>query len=720
MLTPAARPGPGAHAPARPRRGRAALSAAIALVTVGALAGCVGGSGNGSGGGVAGASVLGGWSLQTSDTACRETLAFAADDTFLHSVALRLQEQSSAWLLGGTYSGGSATDGSGSLAMRVVPDRSIAPPLLTYCAQWSDGSRQDWSFAYATAVPGTPLDDLSWRPLELTSGATAWVGTDAARTDHFALVQAGGALHGVLLEGALQGGQELFHREPATLPLRYPNVGGNAVLNLPQFAYRATFPGATANTPQQSLLLSVHDTVDVRFAGAGGLPLCGLAVYGTVDFSVPPSPNPLVPTGNELTMTLYPGGSPTPLLTAVGDDSETLYLLPVQVLGTADPNGCGIAIRARPTAARLLEEHLAAGQADAFTLPLVTGPAYLWGVPAGRPGGVQALPLGSGVGWPASRLLPVLLQPATGGDVLGLLAGAPQDLRLTVQDQGTQRYLSVYPQGSGVGLGPLQANDPPQAPQPLQLPANFQFTLKGPATVSAQFTLDAARVLRIESSDPVADAGTLRDAAGNQLAAAQGGAPGGGLRIVAALEPGTYSLAIDVTGAPASFTLSFESAPDAGVSDPRLAACLLRAGVDGDPPSALRRADCSRQGIAALDGIAAYSGLQALALDDDPLADTTALAPLAGLPALAGLSLAGTPTAELAPLGSLRLLHRLSLAGWTLDAAALTTLQGLGALTELDLRAATGPTAADLTALQGALPDAWIVAPDGSLRSPGP
>lgn len=690
----------------------AALLAALVLVTTG----CVGSAESSSP--AAGASILGGWSIEP-DVTCRESLAFRADGSVLHGVALHLPEQDAEWLAAGRYSGGSATDAAGSLPIQLTPQGATAHPLLTYCGQWTGAARTALPYAEVAADTGIDLATLTWRALTLPAGSSAWVGADAADTERFALVRDAGALHGFVLDGLLPGGQSLFQRDPTALPLTYPpDAAGYALLNLPQYAYRATFTGVDPNVLLQGLLLSVHGTADVHFESAGGLPACVVQAWDSLDFGgAQRFPDPLADATDVPYKTLYPGADPAPLLRdPPAGGAEPLYLLPVEI--HSPPEGdCGLAIRARATAARIVEEYLAGALPDAFALPLGPGPAYLLGVPLGQPGTLRALPLQAGGGWPAARLVPELVQPATGAaDPLGLLAGAGGALRLSVQQQGTQRFLTAFPMGGEAGLGPLTAYPPPAAAAALTLPASIPVSLSDPPRTTLHFTLAAPTVLRLETDGGVDTRGTLRDAAGTQLASAHGGAPdGAGLRIVAALEPGTHSLQIEAAAVPADFTVELDAAPDLGLADAHLAACLLGAAADAATPSTLLRADCHGRAIASLAGIGAYNGLLALRLDDNPLAGADPLAPLTALITLGDLSLAGTPPADLTPLAGLAQLYRLSLARTALDAAALAVLPALTDLTELDLRDATGLGAQALSDLKTALPDTRIVAPDGTV-----
>jgi hypothetical protein len=210
---------------------------------------------------------------------------------------------------------------------------------------------------------------------------------------------------------------------------------------------------------------------------------------------------------------------------------------------------------------------------------------------------------------------------------------------------------------------------------------------------------------------------TLRDGDGTPLAIARGGAAdGAGFRLVASLPAGSYELQVQALAPPAAATLHLEPAAVPGLAPGALAACLHGANAPGSLPAALRAADCRARGIDSLDGIDAsggYDRLQALRLDDNPLAD---LAPLAPLFRLAELSLAGTAPASLAPLAALPRLHALTLARVPLDAAARDLLAGLGTrLTYLDLGGATGLTPEDVALLRAALPNARIVAPDGTV-----
>lgn len=373
---------------------------------------------------------------------------------------------------------------------------------------------------------------------------------------------------------------------------------------------------------------------------------------------------------------------------------------------------CQLNIRARPLVARRLAEHLQQQAADAFTLPLGDGAAYLPGVPAGQASHLALLPLQELADWAAARLLGQVLQPVAGlDDPLGLQSGTAQQVRLAVQSGSDGRSLNVFPEGASSGLGPFTA---------YAAPAATDLSLDGTPVPFADaslavlgFTLSDTAEVRLYSTGGADTTGLLLDDLGNPMSSAHSGAAdGAGFRIVARLAAGTYTVQVRAA-TPASFSVVADQPGGRGLADGRLDACLRSAGAAGADPTDLRMADCRGEGIGSLAGIGAYSGLQALRLDENPVTDLT---PLGDLPQLAELSLAGVQPVSLAPLAELTRLYRLSLAGVALDANAVAVLEGLGArLTWLDLDGATGLSDADLSALKAALPNTTLVAPDGTV-----
>ncbi len=690
----------------------AGLAGALALL---ALGGCVDSATNA--GGHSG-SILGGWTLQA-DPTCRETLAFLPGGRFLHGVALDLSGDPTEQVRGGTVSGGDVTDDAGSLSAALSADRAAGDPALAYCGTWLGARRSALPFADVLVAAGIDPGALAYRPVLLPGGGAAWIGTDsAAQADRFALLRDGDVLHGFTLEDALPAGQTLFQRTPSLLPSQFPlDLAGALVVNLPQQALAQTFSATAPSQTLQSLLLSVHSAVDVRFGSAAaaptGVPACTLVVWDSAHFNgAPVDPNPLAAGATPLVLTLNPGaGDPLLVSPAQSTEPEQVYLLPVEVMAPA-AGVCSVNIRARPLVARIVAEHLAQALADRFTLTLSSGPAYLLGTPAGGQT-LRALALLGSDLWPAERLSGLLVQPVPdAADPLGLFAADPQAVRLSLQSSGGGRYLSAFPAGGGSGVGPFVAYAAPEE-QLASLPIDTPLTL-APATQSwLPFALTQSTVLQIDAATQGLATGLLLDSTGTQLFSAQSsGAGGTGFRIVSQLAADTYRLALLAGPLPVDVTLSVASLAGLGLPDAALEACLIDAAPGADPAT-LRVADCGGRTLVSLEGIAAFGALQALRLDDNPIAD---LAPLAGLPRLAELSLAGSAGLDLSPLGGVASLYRLSLARAPLDAAALTALQGLAdRLTQLDLRGATGLSAADVTALKAALPNTTVLAPDGTV-----
>jgi hypothetical protein len=704
--------------PAAPAAARTVLSklpglaVLTALAVLAGLAGCVG---DASSGPAPTADLLGGWVMEPT-AACRESLTFRADGSFAQGVALSVAGwpagQHGEGLLGAAH-----LDADGNVLAQLQPQGVLPEALLAYCASWSSAAHATLPFAAVAQAGGPDPATLAWRPVNLPGGGQAWVGTDADAGERFALVRDGDTLRGFAPDAA----GPLFHRTPLALPTQLV-VDSNpyAVLNLPQHALARHYVGLSPGESLGRLLLSVHSAVELTVSvvpGADPPPLCELVVWSSPGFNTGTlQPNPLGQVAAVPQVELNPadaGGPLVPYPYTVNSVTETLYLLPVQVVAP-DAGPCDVNLRARPLVAKRTAEHLADAQAvDAFTVPLGAAPAYLLGFPAGAPGALRALPLQGAPAWDVPRPPERLAQPAQGGaDALGLLDGAAHSVRLAVQTVDVLRYLSVFPDGSVSGLGPFAAYAPAPAPAELALPGTLPVSLSNESQLTVRFTLGAAALVRLYSDGGAETSGSLLDARGTQLAAARGGAPDGvGFRIEAALAPGSYDLLVQPAALPADFTLHGEL-PASAALDASLAACLLAAGQSAAPPAALRSADCGAQAIAGLDGIAAYGSLQALRLDDNPL---TSLLPLADLTELRVLSLDGTAPASLAPLTGLPVLYRLALRRATLGPAAPGQLASLTTLTALDLRDATGLDAAAVTALKAALPNTRIVAPDGTV-----
>lgn len=730
MLPHPAHPGAGPSYSGRALRFCGARAGACAALLLGlalamALSGCVSrGSTNdptttNSDGGdpASGTSIVGGWTLQP-DAACRESLAFLAGGRFVHGVAVAVQGQSLLRLADGSYTAGPSDNGA--LDVQIAPQDAVTDPLQAYCGQWQNATRSDLPLAAVQQSTGIDLTTLAWRPLALSGGGLAWVGSDAgANVDRFALVRDAEVLHGFVLDDGLAEGTVLLHREPlhldTSLPRQFPGV---PMVNLPQQAFAFHTDEAGSDVLVKTLLLSLHSAVDIDFspqaATAKAYPACKLAALDAKGVAV--TPNPLADVGTAPVVTINPGdpGQFPPLLrTSVSsaDASETAYLLYLAVR-TPATGPCQVNLRAQPLAARLASQHVQQGSSDAFTVTLQDAAAYLTAVPVGQPARLALLPLQAPVEWQADRLLGQVMQPSTApADPLGLQSGSSRTVRVSVQSSGRQRFLNVFPVGSATGLGPFA---------PYAAPSASALTLRGdpvPFTDSTQvelrFTLAAATEVRLYSDGGADTTGLLLDEMGNAVASAHGGATdGAGFRIVASLPAGTYRLQVR-SAAAADFAVYGELPADRGLADARLDACLRMAGAAGANAAALLASDCQEQGITSLAGIGVYSGLQVLRLDDNAITDLT---PLGDLAELGVLSLSGTQPASLAPLAGLTRLYCLVLARVALDADALAVLKDMGTrLTWLDLNAATGLSDADVTALKDALPNTTLIAPDGTV-----
>ena len=184
-----------------------------------------------------------------------------------------------------------------------------------------------------------------------------------------------------------------------------------------------------------------------------------------------------------------------------------------------------------------------------------------------------------------------------------------------------------------------------------------------------------------------------------------------GFFLESSLEPGASTL--ELTGVPgAAFTVHLEQAPAANVPSDDLLACLINGGLMRTTPAALRRLSCPSQGLSEVTGLDAFTGLYAVDLRWNVIADLTPLM----APFLRVLMLDGNPLNSLTPLETLTGLTKLSLAHTRLEPLWLGSLHTLGTrLGELDLTGVTGIGAGDLLSLRAALPTTRIVAPDGAL-----
>lgn len=98
------------------------------------------------------------------------------------------------------------------------------------------------------------------------------------------------------------------------------------------------------------------------------------------------------------------------------------------------------------------------------------------------------------------------------------------------------------------------------------------------------------------------------------------------------------------------------------LADAALDACVRQHIADQRvrAPGDLKRLSCTHAGIGSVAGLEMFSGLEALNLDDNRIADTT---PLARLDALTTLSLARNTLTTVAPLRALTGLESLQVAG---------------------------------------------------------
>jgi hypothetical protein len=692
----------------------------VGLAALLALAGCVNPASEVPE--VAGASILGGWELAPGTT-CLETLAFRPDGRFAHGIAALAAGWPFQLRLGGAFTGGPETGPDGSLPLQLLPERAAPAPALAHCAQW--GAAGAASLPLGLLADGTDAATLAWRPVPLAGGAWGWVGTDANAADRLVLLRAGDRLRAFLPDAGLEPGVTRFHREARGLPEQDEALLFIPLLHLPQQAYAASVPAG----PSRQLLLVLHSAVEVSVLpqpGPAPPPLCTLAAWDGPLYINELSSNPFADIATTPTVALNPGDPDPagPVIAQALPGSEELddpsYLVALEVRAP-DAASCSVNIRARPLVARLAEAHLDDLDAvDAFAVELAAGPAYLLGEPVGQPGALALAPLAGGQPWPLRRLVPRIVQPPqAAADPLGLAAGAATDLRVSVQREAGAHYLNIFPaEGEGAGLGPFGAHGPAGGALTAELPGSVPLALPDAGPVALRFQLAAPGLVEAYTDGGPETRATLRDGDGTPLALARGGAAdGAGFRLVASLPAGSYELQVQALAPPAAVTLHLAQPADVPDLAPgALVACLHGANAPGSLPAALRTADCRARGIDSLDGIDAgggYDRLQALRLDDNPLAD---LAPLAPLFRLAELSLAGTAPASLAPLAVLPRLHALTLARVPLDAAALDVLAGLGTrLTYLDLSGATGLTPEDITLLRAALPNTRLVAPDGTV-----
>lgn len=672
-------------------------------------------------------SILGGWTRMASAD-CVDSLAFAGDGSYAHGLALTVGGDRSTRQVRGAFAGGVRTAADGTLAVTLTPDVPWADGLPADCDGWRQSTRLELPFASVAAGTGVDPAALAYRSVPRPGGGWAWVGTDPLlERDRFALVRDGTTLRGFALDPPPAAEPALFHRVPLDLPSVYPLTSVTAVVNLPQQSWQGAVTGVALDSSVGKLLLSVHSAVEAAFTvrPVGSLyPLCKLVVWNSYDFLAPVDPNPLANVDTDPTVILNPLDALGALVTAshtVGAQTETLYLLPVEVRTPADSGACEINISARPLAGRRVEAHLAlpAGD-DPLSVPLADAPAFL--LAASRPSvpGLTALPLDGFSPAAEVALTGHLVQPpAAAPALLDDAEGAPRPLRLSVTGSGAGTQLNVFPgDGGNGGLGPFLHPAPLPAGDPLEpgVPLDVTQNAGDPPRVLA-FTLAARTLLTLYSSGGVPTAARLVATDGTLAARASGGpadgAPdGAGFRIVAALEAGDYRLSVQATGPPATYAVHLEPLTSQGPADLFLEACLRSAAPAGTPPADLASADCTGWPVTNLAGIGAYSGLRRLRLDGSNVSDS---APLAALPRLESLSLARTRVQDVSSLAPDLLLHRLSLAGTALDATVLPGLGALGTLlTEVDLRDVRGLGPDELAALRTALPNALIVAPDGT------
>lgn len=710
------------------RRARRVLLCAVWLGVL-LISGCIGH--DGAGGGASDpaapgqapaplpddAALAGSWRLQPAPD-CSETLALTADGRFAHTLAVTLGDEALQAPVAGRYAAGGATGLPGEFYGELTAQGRALPADITYCGEWAATARSALPLAALAQSGAFDPRALTYRTLRLGDGTLAWVGTDDARHDRFVFAQQGGRVRGFAPDDAL--GEPLFHRVPAALPAVVLAFGSPQVVNLPQQNYARSFAEQAGAPYHARLVLSVHSAVDVTFGRltAPVLPLCEVVAWDTPNFTGGPlAPNPLADVATQPTRTLNPAAIAAPLQSVaatVAGQATTLYVVPIQVQA---PSGaaCELNIRARPLVARVAAEHLAVPGGDLFSQPLGGGPAYVLARPGGAAGRLRALPLARGGLWRALRLTERVVQPpAPQGDALGLRGAEPAHVRLTLQGDGDAARLTVTG-SAGEVLGPLLPYQPAADVPSVAVPGSTTVTLDASAPErTLRFTLAAAALVEATTGGGVVTTATLRDGDGAVRAHAAGGAAdGAGFRLVEALPPGSYDLAVRAAALPATFTLSLAEAPARGLTDPRLAACLAAATPPGAAPESLREADCAGRGIVTLAGVGAYAGLEVLLLDDNTVSD---LAPLAGLTQLRVLSLAGDPVGALTPLGGLALLHRLSLARTGLDAAALAFLPTLAErLTYLNLDGSTGVAEAEVATLKASLPNALLIAPDGQV-----
>ncbi|MCH7476830.1 MAG: hypothetical protein IIA14_01865, partial [SAR324 cluster bacterium] len=209
--------------------------------------------------------LAGGWVLQSGG--CEQRLLFEPGGGFRASLRVGIGQNGLTHTVAGTALATPFPAGGG-YTLRISPTAPQDSTALAYCSQWWQRAEVALPFAQIAAANGFDPRQLHLRTEVSPTLGPFLVGTDASRTDRFALLvnPGAGTLTGIPLEAGVISPAPLFHALPADDAVALEPVGGVPVLNLPHRAFRRRFEGVS-EVGVFKLLLNFTSALEVVFSG---------------------------------------------------------------------------------------------------------------------------------------------------------------------------------------------------------------------------------------------------------------------------------------------------------------------------------------------------------------------------------------------------------------------------------------------------------------------